>query len=130
MRTSEAFGLGGVFLDADCPDLYAPKVMRASMGGVLRMPHERVADMHKTVAMLRESGVVVYAAAVTRDAVPLRDVQWRSSAAVLIGNEGAGLAQELVDCCDAACVIPMAGSAQSLNAAAAAAVFMWEMTHV
>lgn len=128
IRTAEAFGLNGAFLDDCCPDLCAPKVLRASMGAALRLPYEQVSDMRQTIAELRGNGVPVYAAAVTQDAIPLRDVQLRDGAAVLIGNEGAGLPEELIDCCNAACVIPMAGGAQSLNAATAAAVFMWEMT--
>jgi TrmH family RNA methyltransferase len=128
LRTAEAFGLHGVFL-ADCPDPYSPKVLRASMGGVFRLRHERVADMPATIAMMRKNGIAVYAAAMTGDATPLNGGMFSGGAAVLIGNEGAGLPRELIACCSAECMIPMPGGAQSLNAATAAAIFAWEMTH-
>ena len=127
LRAAEAFGLDGVFLDKDCPDIYAPKVLRASMGGVFRIKHERAADIRVKIKALRESGVDVYAAALTEHAIPLRPGLLAGGAAVLIGNEGAGLSDELIEYCKGACVIPMKGAAESLNAAAAAVVFMWEM---
>ncbi|MCL2068619.1 MAG: RNA methyltransferase [Oscillospiraceae bacterium] len=127
IRTAEAFGISGVFLDSDCPDLYAPKVQRASMGAVFRLPRESPADIRETIAVMRENGIPVYAAALTEDAIPLRGGLFRGGAAVLIGNEGAGLSRDLTGRCDAACVIPMTGGVQSLNAAMAATVFAWEM---
>ena len=126
LRTAEAFGLDGVFFDENCPDLYAPKVLRASMGGVFRLKHERC-DMYAAIAMLRENKVPVYAAAMTADAVPLHAGFLAGGAAVLIGNEGAGLPDDLISCCTSSCIIPMPGTAESLNAATAAAIFAWEM---
>jgi len=127
LRAAEAFGLDGVFLDRDCPDIYAPKVLRASMGGVFRLKHECVSDLKETIANLRENGIAVWAAALTEHAIPLRPGLLTGGAAVLIGNEGAGLPDELISCCKGACVIAMKGAAESLNAAAAAVIFMWEM---
>jgi len=126
LRVAEALALDGVFYDESCPDVYSPKVMRASMGGMFRLKHER-RDMEETIEMLRKAGVCVWAAALTPDAEDLRPGLLSGGTAVLIGNEGAGLPESLISCCGAAIKIPMQGTVESLNAATAAAIFAWEL---
>lgn len=127
IRTVEALGLDGVALTSDCPDLYSPKVLRASMGGVFRLPVWTVLDMQEEILHLKSEGVTVYAAALEPNVEKLRNVQFKDACAVLLGNEGAGLPQNLIEVCDYSVIIPMAGCADSLSVATAASIFAWEM---
>ena len=125
LRTADAFGVDLVVLLAGCADLYAPKTVRASMGAVFRQPAVRM-DAEELVSFCRENGLPLYGAALTDTARDLRSVPL-DRAAVLIGSEGHGLSRELLQACDGELIIPMSGEAESLNAAVAAAVIMWEM---
>lgn len=125
LRTAAALGMDGAFL-CGCPDLYAPKVLRAAMGGIFRLPVAVVADMCAAVRELRSIGVRVLAAALTDAARPVGETDLSGGCALLIGNEGAGLPPALIAACDAALVIPMRRGSESLNASAAAAILIWE----
>ncbi len=127
IRTAEAFGVDLILLSSDCPDLYAPKTLRATMGGVFRLPVQVTDHLCESIAALRQSGMQVYAAALHRDSIPITEVDFSRPSAVVIGNEGSGLREEVIAACTAPMVIPMAGRAESLNAAAAATVAIWEM---
>lgn len=128
IRTAEALGLDGLIMSADCPDLYSPKVLRATMGGAFRLPVAVVPDMKEEILRLKSRHIPVYAAALRGDAENARDVCFKGGCAVLIGNEGAGLPEELIASCDRAVMIPMAGGADSLSAPVAAGILLWEMT--
>lgn len=128
LRTAAAFGISGVFLTGDCPDPYGLKVLRAAMGGVFKVPFETTDDPCECIALLRAQGVTVHAAALTNTAVPVGQAALGSGTAVVIGNEGAGLAADVIAACSQAVIIPMRPGSESLNAATAAAVLMWEMT--
>ena len=127
LRTAEALGIDGIVATADCPDFYSPKVLRAAMGGVLRMPFTLVQDGLEAVDTLRAAGLRVYAAALSDTAVEITRLSLGAGCAMAIGNEGNGLPPQVVERCDAAAIIPMAGGAESLNAATAAALCIWEM---
>ena len=127
IRTAEAFGVDMILMSADCPDLYAPKTLRATMGGVFRLPVVVVEDLRGQILSLRDQGVQVYAAALHRDSVPITELNFQQPSAVVIGNEGNGLTEEIIAACTKPMVIPMAGRAESLNAAVAATVAIWEM---
>lgn len=127
IRTAEAFGLDGIVMTEDCPDPYSPKVLRASMGGVFRLPVCTVSDMTGEIARLKSQGVKVYAATLGSDAEKLGNIRFDGVCAVLLGNEGAGLPATLIEACGNSLIIPMAGRADSLSVAMAAGIFAWEM---
>jgi len=127
LRAAQAMGVDGVFADG-CPDLYAPKVLRASMGSLFRLPVSDRDAAEAVIARLEAAGVPVYAAALAPGARPVDEADLSGGCAVLIGNEGDGLPDGLIRACAAAVVIPMAPGADSLNAASAAAILLWEMT--
>ena len=102
IRTANALGMDAVVLTGACADLYSPKTVRAAMGALFRQP-------------------VLTDAAQDLRRVPL------SPAAVAIGSEGRGLSAQLLAQCDGQIIIPMQPGAESLNAAVAAAVVMWEI---
>lgn len=125
IRTAEAFGMDTVALVGSCVDVFSPKTVRATMGAVLRVNICRT-ELDDLVARVHDLGLPVYAASLTPDSVAISSVDM-SKAAVIIGNEARGLSQQALDKCDKHVIIPISGI-QSLNAAVAASVFMYEMS--
>ena len=125
LRTADAFGIGLVVLLEGCADLYAPKTVRASMGAVFRQPAVQMSG-EGFAAFCRMRQLPLYAAALSEKAKDLRTLSLKHCA-VAIGSEGRGLSRALRACCDGELIIPMSGAAESLNAAVASAIIMWEM---
>lgn len=127
IRTAEALGIDHVILLGERQDVYAPKVIRASMGAVFRQTVSEYANRDDLFLKLKEEGCTTYAAALSDTNLFLGRFKFPDNAAVFIGNEGNGLTKETMESCDYTVTIPMKGKSESLNAAAAAAVIMWEM---
>lgn len=125
LRTANALGMDAVILAGACADLYSPKTVRATMGAIFRQP-VIVCDLEQLRALLQTHSLKLYGAALTEKALDLRAVSL-DRAAVAIGSEGRGLSAELLQLCDGQIIIPMRPEAESLNAAVAAAVVMWEI---
>lgn len=124
-RTAEAAGVSGIVMSSDCVDIYNPKTIRSTMGAVYRMPFLYVEDMKEMLHLLNRHNIRIYAAHL--EGTNTYDQEdYRGGTAFLIGNEGNGLRQEIAACADTWIRIPMAGQAESLNAAVAAAVLMYE----
>lgn len=128
IRTAEALGLDGLLLSDGCCDIYNPKVLRGSMGGVFRLPFAYAGEMAEAVRVLQGRGLECWACVVDRDAVPLPEAGLTPRSVCVVGNEGAGLRPETAAACAHRLTIPMAGRAESLNASTAAGIVMWEMT--
>lgn len=126
LRSAEAFGLDGVVLLGDCVDLWAPKTLRSAMGSAFRVPVYRFADATELKGQLAERGVPMYAAALHRDSRSIVDTDLHR-ACVVIGNEAHGVSDATLQACDGSLIIPI-HTAESLNAAVAAAIFAWEMS--
>ena len=124
IRAADAMGVSGVVLSRDCCDLYNLKTLRAAMGSLFRMP-VLVTDMEEFLK--RYQGTVTSFAAVVGQGEPLTAVSFPGRSMVIIGNEGNGLSAEQAALCDRRVTIPMRGSAESLNAAMAATILLWEM---
>ena len=124
LRTADAFHADGLFLLEGCADLYNPKTVRAAMGVHFRSPVWRC-GLERAAALMRDAGVPLYGAALREDTRDVRRVDLRR-AAVLVGSEGRGLSPEALAVCDLTVRIPMSEHCESLNAAAAAAVLLWE----
>ncbi len=127
IRTAYAFGVGRVFISSDCADVYSPKTVRASMGTLFRQPISLVGDEIQFARHAREVGCELYAAALRCDAKKLGTFEIPKRVCFAIGNEGHGLSAEFIDSCSSAVFIPMTAGCESLNAAMAATVIMWEM---
>lgn len=125
LRTADAFGTDGLLLVNGCADLWSPKTARASMGALFRCPawQCRTEELER---LLRDSALPLYGAALRRDTVDARNADY-SRCAVAIGSEGRGLSEEVLSLCTRTVMIPMRAHCESLNAAAAAAVLLWEM---
>lgn len=126
LRTAEALGTDGLYL-YQCVDLYNPKTLRSSMGALFRVPLRRLRELPPFFAQCREAHVQTCAAVVDRDAESLGTFRFTGGACVLIGNEGNGLPPEVRAMCDVKLTIPMSPQSNSLNAAMAAGLFLWEM---
>lgn len=125
LRTAEALGIAQVLLLEKGPDPYGGKALRASMGAAFRMRPACYEDRDMLFQMLKKEGVKTFAAVPRGGGGFLQPFPER--AAVFVGNEGNGLKPETVNACDGKITIPMSGRAESLNAAAAAGILMWEM---
>ena len=124
-RTADAFGADGLVLVHSCADPWSPKTVRATMGACFRLPVWE-ADLHTLQARLDEGGVPLYATALREDTEDLRAHDLRRCA-VVIGSEGRGVSEETLALCGKTLKIPMRTRCESLNAAVAAAVVLWEM---
>ena len=127
LRTLDAAGFDGCILTPGCADPFGPKALRATMGSVFRVPVCQATNAQEAVQALNDRGYATIAAALDgqpfyrRGPLPPRQC-------VLIGNEGAGLRPETLSLCTYRYRLPMRGGAESLNAAVAAAVFMYDLT--
>lgn len=124
-RTADALGADGLILVNGCADPWNPKTVRATMGACFRLPvYETAAD--GLAPWLGEQGLPLYATALREDTVDLRQADL-SRCAVVIGSEGRGISDGLLSQCEKTLKIPMRARCESLNAAAAATVVLWEM---
>ena len=123
-RTAEALGVSGMILSSGGCDPYSPKSLRASMGTLLRMPIIWFDDFSKDI---KNCGLKSYACVVDNDAKSITDVSFGDGSVVMIGNEANGLTEETKTFANERITIKMSGKAESLNAATAAAISIWEM---
>lgn len=124
-RTADALGADGLLLSEDCADPWNHKTVRATMGACFRLPVYQV-KRQALPALLKRSNLPLYATALRDDTIDLRDADL-SRAAVVIGSEGRGASEVLLDASDKTLKIPMRQRCESLNAASAATVVLWEM---
>lgn len=129
IRTAEAFGTHCIILSQDCVDIWSPKVLRSTMGSCFRQQIWITDNLPQTAKELAENGVTVYGAALDPQAVTPAELSKGSSGiAIVIGNEGNGISPQVLECCSHCLYIPMTAEIESLNAATAAAVLLWELS--
>ena len=126
IRVAVAFGVDRIVMGRDCADIYNSKTVRASMGTLFGTYIDRVADIPSAIREIKSLGRRVFAAALDRDAERLGEFERMEGDCVIIGNEGHGLTSEAIEACGKTVFIPMADGVESLNAATAAAVLVWE----
>lgn len=124
LRTADAFGAHGVILLPGCADPWSPKVVRSTMGACFRLPvmtctPERLAEL------LKQKGIPLYATALREDTQDIRSVEL-ARAAMVIGSEGRGVSERVLALCEKTLKIPMRQRCESLNAAIAAGIVLWE----
>lgn len=125
LRAGEGAGVSGIIMSRQTADIFNPKVIRSTMGAVYRIPFFYADSLVHVIGMLRDKGIAVYAAHLD-DSVCYDEPDYTRPCAFLIGNEGSGLKRETADSATQYIKIPMAGQAESLNAAIAASVLMYE----
>ncbi len=129
VRTADAMGVDAVIMTRECADIYSPKAVRATMGSIFHIPVVIAEDEKSLFEMLRIKGIKSYAAALDEESMALSDVEFGKGSAVLIGNEANGLSDFAVNSSDFKVMIEMKGEAESLNAASAAAILSYKLTH-
>lgn len=127
MRTAEGAGMSGVIMSKESVDLFNPKVVRSTMGAIFRVPFCYVEDLPEVIDHLKEEGIPVYGTMMQGSEV--YDVlDYTTGAGIVIGNEANGLSDEVIRHLTKGVRIPMEGRLESLNAAVAAAVLMYEVS--
>ena len=125
LRTAEGAGVTGIIISKESVDIYNPKVIRSTMGSIYRVPFVYVEDLKKAIAKVKAHGIFTYAAHLDgKNSYDKED--YTKKTAFLIGNEGNGLRKEIADLADTWIRIPMQGQVESLNAAIATSVLMFE----
>lgn len=127
IRTAEGAGISGIILNQTSVDVYNPKVIRSTMGSIYRLPVIVAEDFQATIRQMKEEGIEIFAGHLSGK---LYDSEngFLGKCAILIGNEANGLSDEVSQLADSRIRIPMAGKVESLNAAVAAAVLMYEIS--
>lgn len=124
LRTLDAFDFDGLLLLEGCADPWSVKTVRSSMGAVFRRPVWCM-KAEELPGLLARSGLPLYGTALREDTVDVRDVSL-DRCAIVIGSEGQGIRNTVLAMCQKTIKIPMTDRCESLNAAIAAAVLLWE----
>lgn len=126
IRCAAALGIDRLILSTDCADIYHPHTVRASMGTLFRQKIDRTDRLPEVIGQLRERGRRVFAATLNDRARKLGEFEPLPGDCVVIGNEGHGLSEAVCRAATGGVFIPMEENAESLNAAVAAGILMWE----
>lgn len=124
-RTGEGAGVDGIIMSGRTVDVYNPKTIRSTMGSVYRVPFLYVEDLCAAIHTLQKHDINVYAAHLKKSKC-YDTYDYRRGTAFLIGNESAGLSEETAQSADAYLKIPMEGKVESLNAAVASSILLYE----
>lgn len=125
IRTAEGAGFDAVIADRNTADLYNPKVTRSTMGSMFRVPVIYTDNLPEAVKQIQSKGITTYAAHLEGEN-DFYEESYPERIGILIGNEGNGLSDEISEIADKRVKIPMKGKLESLNAAVAAALLMYE----
>ncbi len=125
LRAGEGAGVDGIIMTQQTADIFNPKTIRATMGSIYRVPFYIVDSLAETIMQLRKKGMCVYAAHLD-DSVDYDVPDYTQPTAFLIGNEGNGLCRKTAECATQYIKIPMEGQVESLNAAMASTILLYE----
>ncbi len=125
IRTAEGAGITGIIFNNSCVDIYNPKVIRSTMGSIYRMPFYQCEDFYEALMKIKEKDIVLFAAHLQGISYDTEG-SFKGKCGFLIGNEANGLSDKISSLADVLIKIPMEGKLESLNAAIAAAILMYE----
>ena len=129
IRNASAFGIDAVIVDSSCGDVFSRRVARVSMGTFLQVPIDIVTDLGSTIeSMQRDFQIDVYATVLDESAEPISDVPPAERLALVFGNEGHGIAADLVQASTRRITLPMKRGADSLNVATSVGVFLYHFS--
>lgn len=126
IRSAEAAGCDGIFLDKNTADPYNPKVVRSTMGAIFRVPFVITENLTGVAEKIQKNGGLIYATSLQATR-PYTACDYRSLCGFYIGNESRGLSEEAISSSDIAIKIPMEGKVESLNAAMATTIQLYEV---
>ena len=124
-----AYSLGGkkIILSNKCADVYNPKTLRSGMGSIFKSDFMVCENIHDFISEQKSFGNNVYCTHLHSDSLKLGSFEFLQSDSIVIGNEGHGVSEKTVDACSNSVIIPMTEGAESLNAATASSIIIWEM---
>ncbi len=125
MRTAEGAGMSAVIMGKGTAALFNPKTVRSTMGAIFRMPFVYVDDITEIIKQIKDNGYSVYGTAM-KGSITYDMADYTKGAGIVIGNEANGIQDSVLECITGSINIPMDGKLESLNAAVAAAVVMYE----
>jgi len=126
IRTADAAGFDGIIMSKGCVDVYNPKVIRATMGSIFRVPFNFSENLTDTIRILKSKDIRVIAAHLKGDKNYF-ELDMDGNIAVVIGNEANGISDDVTVLADELVRIPMVGRTESLNASVAAGLLMYEV---
>ena len=124
LRTATAFGFSAVLVSAGCADVYSPKSLRSAMSSTVKIPVVKTDCLADTIKEFQAKGVTFLAARL-ENSQSIHDICPTGAVAIVIGNEGVGICQEVAEICDYSVNIPIQKDLESLNAAVAAGILIW-----
>jgi len=125
IRSADAFDIDGIIIGEGCVDPYNPKVVRATMGSIFRIPLYFINDNINVVTSLKSNDFKIYATSL-EGSIPNYEISYDNKFVIVIGNESNGVSDNIIQLSDALIKIPMMGEAESLNAGVAASIIMYE----
>lgn len=128
IRTADAAGFDGVVLGSGCADIYATKTLRSMQGSQF---HLKVLqdDLFKVIDQMKAANIKVYVTELNPQAHLYQDLPYHENVAIIMGNEGQGVSQEIIKIADESVYIPIYGQAESLNVGVAAGIMMYSLIH-
>ncbi|EOD00921.1 23S rRNA (guanosine(2251)-2'-O)-methyltransferase RlmB [Caldisalinibacter kiritimatiensis] len=127
IRTADAFGVSGIILTNGCVDVYNPKVVRSTMGSILRVPIAFERDINNTLNKLKERNIKIVSTALDAEYYSY-DFDFTKDFVLVVGNEASGVSKDIQNQSDFNVKIPMIGETESLNVAVATSILMYEAT--
>ena len=127
IRNAAAFGINRLIFSSDCADIYSSKVIRAAMGAIFKVKIDIVGDFIGTIKSLKKCKKRILSATLGKNSLILGKIELSSKDVIIVGNEGHGISDEVIAASDETIFIPMCENTESLNAAIASSIFMWEL---
>ena len=126
IRTADAFGPAALLINKGCVDIFNPKVVRASAGAIFRVPLIHSKDDLEVINIMKDKGFYIVSTVVDSEYY-IDNIEKRNKICIVIGNEGQGVSQDLIDYSDISVTIKMTGKAESINASVAAGICIYEI---
>lgn len=128
MRTCDALNINNMIISGNSCDIYNPKLLRACMGSIFRLNIYFSENTYECIKNLNSSGFITIAMVADKSALSINRLEVYKKITIVIGNEGNGITSDVINECTKRVTIPMNEKAESLNAAVAAGIAIWEMT--
>lgn len=126
IRTADAFGSNGIIVTNGCVDVFNPKTIRSTMGSIFHTPLLYYNEINDAIKDLNNRGIQIMSTSLDSSNY-CYDIDFKTNFALVIGNEASGVSESIINASDCLIKIPMQGKAESLNAAIASAVIMYEV---
>ena len=126
IRSADALGVSGIIVSKGSVDIYNPKVVRSTMGSIFHIPIVQIEDSIDTINKLKKDGVKILATTLD-EANYCYNVDLKEDILIIIGNEGRGISEDLINISNENVIIPMIGKSESLNVAMASSIIMYEV---